>query len=163
MKILKILFILTFSIQLWSCRSDKKNNVESLLETPISLEPPIPAFHPYPFQFIKSEHLKFIYGDKLVNFNATLITNRVFKYNENDVQTFSVYAKTEAESDSFYFALPVELTNFWQEVTLIKSGEEFIVGYKDYEKKFIKMYRIFLGEYNLNRDNIYMRNIDNAK
>jgi hypothetical protein len=92
-----------------------------------------------------------------------LITNRVFKYNENDVQTFSIYAKTDVESDSFYFALPVEQTNFWQEVTLIKSGEEFIVGYKDYEKKFIKMYRIFLGEYNLNRDKIYMRNIDNAE
>ena len=146
---------------MWSCNSDKRNIDETSLETPFTLEPLIPAFNPYPFQLIKTEHLKFFYGDKLVNFYATLATNRVFQYDKENIQTYSVYAKTEAKSDSFYFAMPIELTHFWREVTLTKSGEEFIVGYKNYDSKFIKLYRIFLGEYNLNTNNIYMRHSEN--
>jgi hypothetical protein len=165
MKTLENLLFVALILQLYSCHSDTNNKVKSSFEAnvPATLEPPPPPFHPYPFQPVKTEHLKFIYGDKLVDFNASLSTNRVFMLNDTDVQTFSIYAKTDVESDSFYFVLPAQLTKFWDDVTITKSDNEFIVGYENKEKQFVQLYRIYLGEYNLNKDRIFMEYISKGE
>jgi hypothetical protein len=164
MPMFKPLLIFLFVIELWSCRTKSKIKVESAepVSTCCDAEPPPPP-PPIPFQLIKTEQLKFNYGGSNINFQASLFTNRIFNLNGKELQTFSIYAKNDYEIDSFFFALPPEMNRFWQDLTILKNGTQFNIGYYNDEKIFRPLYEIHLGDFKLNKDRIIMKNIDTVK
>lgn len=161
---LKLFLLLVTLLKLLSCRPENEKgitSVEQVYSCCDSLPPPPPP--PIPFQLIKAEKLQFSYGDSMVSFQASLFTNRLFLFNGNVLQTFSIIARNDYEIDSFYFALPVELNRYWNDVTVLKEGTQFNIGYYNYEKKFISLYTLNLGDFKLNRNRIFLSKTDTAK
>lgn len=161
---LRLFLILATLLKLLSCQPKKDKGVTSVEQVYVCCDSlPAPPPPPIPFQLIKTEQLQFKYGDSIASFQASLFTNRLFYFNGHDLQTFSIFAKNDREIDSFYFALPVELNRFWNDVTILKDGTQFNIGYYNQEKKFAPLYTLRLGDFKLNKDRIFISEINKVK
>jgi hypothetical protein len=165
MNILKtycLIFLVANAI--WSCDGKRKVNAElPIVESACCEAEPPPPPPPVQFQLIKTEQLGFKYGDGFAHFKVSLFTDRLYKLREKYLQTFAVYAQTDRNADSFYFALPTEMNRYWQDITIVKTDAKFDLGFYTDSNRFRTLYRVYLGDAKLNKDRIFMSSVDTVE